>query len=145
MKISFFAVMDEIPRSTHQEKGVRIVRGRPMFYEKKEVAEIRRFYSAIFKAYQPPQPMTGAVAVRIGFHYPVKRPHKDGEVKGTRPDLDNMAKLILDVATACGFWNDDGQIALLQLSKSYSSPSGIGFEAYEMDKRGNRRIEDDEL
>lgn len=143
MEIRFFAVMDDIPRTTHQQRGVRIVRGRPMFYEKKEVQEIRRFYSAIFKAYRPPQPMSGAVAVRIGFHYPVKKPHKEGDVKFTRPDLDNMAKLVLDVATACGYWVDDGEIGLLQLSKSYSEPSGIYFEAYEMDRKGNRRIEDE--
>ena len=142
MEIKFFAVMDEIPRTTHQEKGCRIVRGRPMFYEKAEVKEIRRFYSDIFKMHRPPRSLEKAVAVKVCFYYPVKKPHKNGEVKATRPDLDNMVKLLFDVATSCRFWGDDGQIGLLQVTKSYGEPSGIYFEAYEMNKDGTRRADE---
>jgi Holliday junction resolvase RusA-like endonuclease len=42
-----------------------------------------------------------------------------------RPDVDNSAKLILDVLTGRGFWHDDSQIDELRITKRYGSEPRI--------------------
>ena len=37
MKDEFYLYLDTLPRTTSQEKGVFVVKGRPIFYEKEEV------------------------------------------------------------------------------------------------------------
>lgn len=59
----------------------------------------------------------------IVFVYPTgRRPHRfEGKHKATRPDVDNVAKLVLDAITdACVAWVDDGQVASLYLCKRFS-------------------------
>lgn len=44
-----------------------------------------------------------------------------GLPKATRPDVDNLAKLVLDAMTASGrFWRDDGQVARLEVKKRHA-------------------------
>ena len=62
----------------------------------------------------------------IAFVYPTgHRPHRfEGTFKTTRPDVDNLAKLVLDAVTdACVAWPDDGQVAELRLVKRFA-PEG---------------------
>lgn len=127
MEIKFFAAMDTIPRTTAQMKGCRVVNGRPMFYTKKTVQDQMNFYGAILKMHRPAQPIEGAVRVEIGFYYPARRKKDIGAPKVTRPDLDNMAKSIIDAAMAVGYFKDDSQICELHLSKIYSDVSGVFF------------------
>ena len=43
-----------------------------------------------------------------------------------KPDLDNLAKAVLDALTASGcFWNDDGQVSRLLLDKTYGTDVGV--------------------
>jgi Holliday junction resolvase RusA-like endonuclease len=127
MEIKFFAAMDTIPKGTHQQRGVRVVNGRPMFYTKKTVQDQMNFYGAILRMHRPDQPIEGAVRVEIGFCYPARRKKDIGAPKVTRPDLDNMAKSIIDAAMAVGYFKDDSQICELHLSKIYSDVSGVFF------------------
>ena len=140
MKVEFFFPLDEIPRTSAQEKGVRIVRGRPMFYTKGKVQEVAKLYDFMINLNKPKRKLTGAVRVKVFFYYPVKKPHKNGEPKITRPDVDNMAKLLLDRVTKSGaFWDDDSQISDLRIIKAYAEPSGIGFQAVEITQGGIER------
>jgi Holliday junction resolvase RusA-like endonuclease len=42
-------------------------------------------------------------------------------MKSTRPDLDNLEKLVMDVFTRAGIWRDDGQVAAKTTSKPYAN------------------------
>ena len=42
------------------------------------------------------------------------------ETYETRPDCDNVAKLLIDCMTKLGFWLDDAQVARLRVSKRYA-------------------------
>lgn len=42
--------------------------------------------------------------------------------KTTRPDTDNMIKLLKDCMTETGFWKDDAQIVQESLAKSWTTP-----------------------
>ena len=139
--IRFFIATDTIPRTSSQEKGCRVVRGRPKFYTKQKVQDAKQFYSISLKMHRLAEPIKGAIDLTINFFYPVRKPHKDGEPKTTRGDLDNMAKGFIDVMTSLGFWEDDAQIVRLHLTKSYCSPSGIMVTIKRINKQGNEVIE----
>ena len=135
MNIDFFIPLDKIPTVTAQQKGVTIINGRPHFYTKQEVKAVADFYRFILKTHRPPLPMTGAVAVVIGFRFPAKKPYKDGRPKVTRPDVENMLKLIFDVMTELGYWLDDSQIWYYTAYKVYSDVPGVEFRIEEVDKK----------
>jgi Holliday junction resolvase RusA-like endonuclease len=59
------------------------------------------------------------------------------------PDVDNLAKLTLDVMTDAGFWGDDGQVAILHLSKWWGDLPGIRIEVRSFVHWGG--VEDAEL
>lgn len=73
-------------------------------------------------------PKTGPLAVEVDFIMPVpeswskkkKQQAYDGDLWHTsRPDVDNLLKLVLDAANGV-LWVDDAQIASLGASKSYA-------------------------
>lgn len=122
-------VADKLPTATAQQKGVRMTRKGPHFYEKSKVTEARKFYRDTLLEYMGEdfEPFTGPISVSMNFLFSVKTKPKsvichDDEkgviyYKVTRPDLDNLSKLILDAGTDAGLWKDDAQICNLTLSK----------------------------
>ena len=43
-----------------------------------------------------------------------------------KPDVDNLAKLILDVLTKINYWSDDSQVVSLKVTKQYSDVFDCG-------------------
>lgn len=75
--------------------------------------------------YRPQKPLEGALKLEIKWVYPFRKsePKKNrtGELYCyTRPDVDNLCKLLFDVMTRLGFWIDDSQIADLHFVKCWS-------------------------
>ena len=68
--------------------------------------------------------MDGAVQLITKWIYPLGE-HREGEYKITKPDTDNMIKLLKDCMTKCGFWKDDAQVASEITEKFYGSKVGI--------------------
>jgi hypothetical protein len=50
----------------------------------------------------------------------------------TRPDCDNLCKILFDAMTRLGFWGDDSQIADLRFVKCWGDTAGIGVMADEI-------------
>lgn len=123
-----FTLPIQPPRTTHQQKGVRIVRQGsktvPMFYEKKKVQEVRTLYNEALLEHAPAEPIEGAIALDVEWKF-CSRSHKQGEWKTTKPDVDNMTKLLLDCMTDVGFWNDDAQVVRLTTAKYWADVPGI--------------------
>lgn len=121
------------PTSTGQMRKVRVVNGRPMFYEPPKVKEARDLLTAHLMKYTPDEPLVGPVSLRVEWYFPKGSKHKDMEWKATRPDTDNLEKLLKDCMTACGFWKDDSQVCREIIEKKYSSePTGIYIEVIEL-------------
>lgn len=131
------------PTATDQHKGYRIasVNGRQvvMTYRKKPQQEAHQRYLSLLKADAARRRdgigswrmFTRAISVRVMFLFPhpsnvAKRDRDKAFVKTTRPDLDNMAKGLIDCLSEAGVIQDDSLIWRLELSK-YSVPA---------DKRG---------
>ena len=94
------------------------------------------------------EPLSGAVQVDASFYLPRPKSHyrtgrnahlvKDGAPRRPfgKPDLDKLARAILDGLTAGSAWADDGQVALLVTSKDYAitgHPAGCEINLYSME------------
>ena len=114
------------PTTTAQMKKVRVVRGRPMFYEPKNVKDAKAVLMDGLWSYIPPEPLEGPLELRVTWFYHKGKSHKDGQWRSTRPDTDNIEKMLKDCMTHLGFWKDDAQVAREVVEKKWSGePTGI--------------------
>lgn len=68
-------------------------------------------------------PFSGAVRASVDFTMPPPKRLPTGRVRpSVSPDLDKLARAILDALTAAGVWRDDGQVVSLILEEWYPGP-----------------------
>lgn len=136
MKIEFFYPMQKIPTVTAQEKGVNFKTKDPKkrFYKKPEIQKVENLYKAMLLPNRPQQPMRGAIALKVSFRFPLAKGHHEGDFKTTKPDTENMLKLLKDCMTSVGYWKDDSQVAYEVVKKTYSKDSGIYVYAETIDQ-----------
>lgn len=130
MTIEFFMPMNP-PTITHQEKQVRVVNGKPAFYEPAELKAARLKLRDHLAEHRPKRPLTGAVRLVVKWCFPRGR-HRNGEYRITKPDTDNLQKLLKDVMTTAGFWQDDAQVASEIAEKFWAEIPGIYIQAKEI-------------
>ena len=131
--MKFFMAMKP-PTSTSQMKKVRVVNGKPVFYDPPQVKEARQMITAALMPHRPKQPLAGALSLYSLWLYPRGKSHKDGQWRTTRPDTDNIQKLLKDCMTKAGFWEDYAQVAREVVEKRWSDePCGIYIEIEEME------------
>lgn len=121
------------PTATHQEKKWRVVNGKPVSYEPPEVAAARSKLTAHLAGHKPEQPMSGGVRLLVKWCFPRGDKHKDGEYRTTKPDTDNLQKLLKDCMTAVGFWKDDAQVVSEICEKFWAEVPGIYVCAAEIE------------
>lgn len=120
------------PTKTHQEKKVAVKNGKPVFYEPQELKTVRNKLMAHLSGYAPKKKMTTAVRLVVKWLFPVTGNHKNGEYKATKPDTDNLQKLLKDCMTDCGFWKDDALVASEIVEKFYAEKTGIWISVEEI-------------
>ncbi len=125
MVIDFFMVMKKVPTVTHQEKQVHVVNGKPVFYEPEELKAARAKLLAHLGQHVPEKRFTGPVRLTTWWCFPVTGKHKNGEYKTSKPDTDNLVKLLKDVMTELHFWKDDAQVASEVIEKYWADLPGI--------------------
>ena len=108
------------PTATAQEKQVRIVRGKPLFYDPEPVKNAKALLVAHLLSHRPPKPYEGPVSLSTVWLFPRGKSHKHGEWRVTKPDTDNLQKLLKDCMTRVGFWNDDAQVCRETVTKRWS-------------------------
>ena len=106
----FFMKMEKVPTVTAQERRVRTVKGKPVFYDSPRIKSAKALLIAHLKQHRPPKPYDSGVRLRVSWLFPKGR-HKDGEYRITKPDTDNLQKMLKDCMTALGFWSDDALVA----------------------------------
>lgn len=119
MRNSFFMAM-RVPTVTHQEHKVSVVHGKPRFYEPAELKDARQSYMAHLAQYAPHEPWKGPIRLEVKFLYQNESLLNEWTWKTTKPDTDNMIKLLKDCMTRTGFWQDDCQVVSEQVEKFYS-------------------------
>jgi Holliday junction resolvase RusA-like endonuclease len=112
------------PTKTHQEKQVRVVKGKPVFYEPTELLAVRQKLEAHLAKYVPEEKYTGPVRLMTKWCFPNGK-HPPGTYKTTKPDTDNMVKTLKDVMTKLGYWVDDSLVASEIIEKFWAAVPGI--------------------
>lgn len=123
MTIEFFMPMNP-PTVTHQEKQVRVANGKPVFYEPQELKAARRKLTDYLANHRPKEKCTGPVELVTKWCFP-KGNHRDGEYRTSKPDTDNLQKLLKDCMTATGFWKDDALVVREITEKFWAEIPGI--------------------
>jgi Holliday junction resolvase RusA-like endonuclease len=113
------------PTVTHQEKQVHVVKGKPFFYEPEELKAARTKLKAHLSKHSPSEPFTGPIRLITKWCFPITGKHTNGEYKTTKPDTDNLQKLLKDVMTDLGYWKDDALVASEITEKFWSDVPGI--------------------
>ncbi|SEU32487.1 RusA family crossover junction endodeoxyribonuclease [Paenibacillus sp. NFR01] len=132
MPTEFFMPMKKPPTITHQQKQVSVVNGKPVFYEPDELKAARAKLMAHLGHYVPVQKYTGPVRLLVKWCFPIKGKHEDGEWKATKPDTDNLQKLLKDCMTDCGYWRDDALVASEIVEKFWAKLPGIYIRIEEL-------------
>lgn len=130
--MNFFIAMKP-PTATAQEKKVSSLKDKPVFYDPPAVKAAREKLTAHLAGHRPEKPMNGPVELRTLWLFPKGKAHRHGEWRITKPDTDNLQKLLKDCMTKVGFWHDDAQVVREIAEKRWSDePSGIYIEVNEL-------------
>ena len=130
MPMEFFMAM-EPPTSTHQEKKVAIIKGKPVFYDPPKVQEARQKLIGHLVKHKPKKQYETGVRLIVRWCFP-KTSHANGEYRITKPDTDNLQKLLKDCMTLCGFWKDDALVASELVEKFWAEIPGIYIRIEEL-------------
>lgn len=129
--IEFFIVMDP-PTVTHQEHKVAVVKGKPAFYDGPELKAARQKLTDHLAKYKPTKRYECGIRLIVKWCFP-RGSHGNGEYRVTKPDTDNLQKLLKDCMTACNFWKDDALVASEIVEKFWSEIPGIYIRIEELE------------
>lgn len=121
------------PKATSQGAGKRIVikDGRPMFFKNDKATGSENDLTLLCSEYRPAAPLIGPIKLQVDFVFPWRKSESKwrrnlGRVPmDARPDCDNLVKMIADVLTKLSFYEDDGQVTSLEVSKAWGDRVGI--------------------
>lgn len=108
-----------------------MVNGKPKFYEPQELKAARSKLEAHLAQHKPDQKYTGPVELVSTWCFP-RGNHHDGEYRITKPDTDNLQKLLKDCMTAVGFWKDDALVCREIIEKFWAEIPGIYIRVTEL-------------
>lgn len=124
MRTEFFMAMVP-PTKTHQQKQVRVVKGKPVFYEPAELKAVRSKLQGHLARYVPVAKYTGPVRLITKWCFPITGKRRNGQYKTTRPDTDNLQKMLKDIMTDLGYWTDDCLVVSEITEKFWADIPGI--------------------
>ncbi len=127
----FFMSMDP-PTKTQQEHRIGKRKDGSMYvYEDRDLKEARlKLYKAVLP-HTPEKPFTKAVQLVVKWCFP-RGSHSHGSYKTTKPDTDNLNKMLKDEMTKAGFWKDDALVASEVIEKFWTDTPGIYVEIVEI-------------
>ena len=135
MKQFFMAMIP--PTVTAQMHKLTVRNGQPIFYDPPEAADAKDKLIANLLKYRPQEPYRKGVRLMVKWIFPKGR-HKNGEYRITKPDTDNLQKLLKDCMTFCGFWQDDALVASEITEKFWGDIPGIYIRIEELSESGVR-------
>ncbi|MFY2158081.1 RusA family crossover junction endodeoxyribonuclease [Cytobacillus firmus] len=113
------------PTTTHQQKQVTVRNGKPVFYEPEDLKAARSKLTAHLSQHVPTGKYKKAVRLMTKWCFPITGSHTNGEYKYTKPDTDNLQKLLKDCMTTSGYWEDDALVASEIVEKFWANTPGI--------------------
>lgn len=134
--------MDEVPKTTAQQK--KFSTKTKTFYKTSKIKQSEYLLVRALSGKQPRKTYETPIELSVTWLFPHTKRSKDGERKATRPDLDNLQKLLQDIMCKLGYYKDDSLITDLKVKKRWHRHSGLIIEINEVetiDKELNKEIE----
>lgn len=102
--IEFFMAMNP-PTVTAQEHKVTVINGKPVFYDPPDVKDAKLKLCGYLAKHKPKKKIESGCRLVTKWCFPNGR-HKDGEYRITKPDTDNLQKLLNEyIVNATHRWN----------------------------------------
>lgn len=128
-----FFLAGDPPTVTAQERRIgKRKDGSIYIYEDRGLKEVRMQLRARLSKVAPKDPMDGPLRLVVKWMFPNGR-HRNGTYKTTKPDTDNLNKMLKDEMTKAGFWKDDAQVASEIIEKFWSNEPGIFVEVQRLE------------
>ena len=128
-----FTLNIQPPTVTAQEHKVRIIHGKPMFYDTPKLKAARGVFESLLRRHRPEAPLEGPLALTVEWRFLTKS-HTEGSYRTTRPDTDNLQKLLKDAMTRAGFWKDDAQVCRETVTKRWPrNAPGLSIKVVSLD------------
>lgn len=137
MKTEFFMPMIP-PAVTHQEHKIRIINNKPVIYEPAGLKAAKSKLEANLAKHIPEEKYIDGVQLICKWLFPVTGKHKNGEYKTTRPDTDNLQKMLKDLMTKLGYWKDDALVVSEIIEKFWADRPGIYICIHEIKTEGKQ-------
>ena len=123
------------PTTTAQEKKYTVVHGQVYIYKPRKLRDAYHTLLWHLERNKPSRPFEGPVKLTVKWLFPKGKSHKHMEWRVSRPDVDNLMKMLMDLMTKCGYWIDDSQVVQVDVCKLWSdAPTGIEIEITKLDK-----------
>ncbi|MEG3069456.1 MAG: RusA family crossover junction endodeoxyribonuclease [Candidatus Syntrophopropionicum ammoniitolerans] len=138
MMVEFFMPIIP-PTTTFQQKEVTVTWNKkkkkhiPRFYESAELKAARAKLTAHLAKHVPKQKYTSGIRLITKWLFPITGKHQDGQYKTTKPDTDNLQKLLKDVMTDLGYWTDDALVVSEITEKFWAELPGIYIKIEEIE------------
>lgn len=123
------------PQTTAQVREVGIkANGKPYFYKPSKLQKAESHLKNALMHYTPDKPVRNRpIRLIVKWLFPFTKGHVNGEYKLTRPDTDNLQKLLKDCMTDLGFWVDDSLVCSEIVEKFWANTPGIYVRIEVMD------------
>lgn len=125
------------PRTNHQRKRIVTIRTKAKgtfsrLADSDELNDAKAMLDSLLLPHQPPEPITGPVALRLAFTWPWLKSHGKrlraqypAIPHTSKPDCSNIAKTLEDRLVALRFIEDDRHVVMLIVSKEWGDDPGI--------------------
>ncbi len=141
--MKFYVKMDEVPKTTAQQK--KFSTKTKTFYKTSKIKQSEDLLVRALSGRQPRKTYDTPIKLSVTWLFPHTKKSKDGERKATRPDLDNLQKLLQDIMCKLGYYKDDSLITDLTIKKRWHRHSGLIIKINEVetiDNELNKEIEE---
>lgn len=121
-----FFISGDPPTITQQEHRIgKRKNGSAYIYEDRELKAVRmKLFNNVYR-FRPERPILGPIRLTVKWCFRSSDKHPARTYKITKPDTDNLNKMLKDVMTDAGFWKDDAQVASEIIEKFYLDVPGI--------------------
>ena len=99
--------------------------GKKYVYKDARLLDAQAKLTAHLSPYATAEPRSGPLRLTVKWLFDSAGRHPDGTPKPTKPDTDNLQKMLKDCMTRLKFWRDDAQVAEEFISKYWSDRQGI--------------------
>ena len=87
---------------------------------------------AYLSQFAPQEKIQGAIRLTVKWIFPMIKGSYNGQYKTTKPDTDNLQKLLKDCMTELGYWVDDALVASEIVEKFWGETTGIYVRVEEL-------------